>query len=103
MAMAIDARIVSEAFKRKLQEHVTFMAEKCWPENLEGFLKDLNRIIKAGVDLEAVEDVMVLPDDEVKAVATNLFPLRVLDMKREARQYLVDILIKQGVSADFLK
>lgn len=84
------------AFVEQIKEQLTWLSEKSWPENVKSNVNKFNQILAAGRKL----GVSAAPDfneDEVKALTELITPFRVLEMKEDARETMMEALIKKGV------
>ncbi|MEK7203830.1 MAG: hypothetical protein AAB627_01990 [Patescibacteria group bacterium] len=86
----------AEAFVAQLRDKAVWLAERCWASNLEAYIQEINEIIEAGRKMKVTEARQFLVD-EIAEMVTDLSPLRTLKMKKEAREYIVVALLKNGV------
>lgn len=85
-----------EAFVAQMRDKVDWVSNQCWPANLELNLKEINELIVAGVKL-GVCQAKIFSAEEITEMVSDLSSLRTLEMKAEAREYLISALAKKGV------
>ena len=91
------------AFENCLREKVDWVSTKCWKSNLEAHVKELNEILKAGIEFGVgVGPNSMLQENEIRDLTRNLGPLKVLGMVDEMREELICVLNDHGVDPNIL-
>ncbi len=99
-------QVAKTSFIKEISKQVKWLAESCWPDNLEYNLAKLNQVVEAARSFE-VTALEPLTEAEVKELARVLKPLRAivlyysgLEMKEEAREVIISLLEKKGLERD---
>ena len=87
----------TQQFKKVLLDKISWISEKCWPEVLELRLKEMNRVIEAGKKM-GVTAASIFTEAEIKELAEQFAPFRVLEMNEEIRSLLFRVLNAKGVN-----
>ncbi len=98
--MALNIEALKEksttAFMFTMQDKVRFICTQAWESNLPTYLRRLNETIDAGRKL-GVTTAEFLTEDEITSLATDLGPLRQLEMNDEVRALLLSFLQGKGL------
>ncbi len=84
-------------FTEALNKQADWIANDCYACNLESNLQKLNAIIEAGKQM-GVTNALVFEEAEIKFLAEQFSPFRILDMKAEVYGLLIQVLVgEKGV------
>jgi len=87
------------AFIKEVGKQVKWLAEDCWPNNLEYNLAKLDLTVEAARSFE-VTALEQLTEAETKELVKVLKPMRTLEMKEQAREIIVSLLEKKGLEKE---
>ena len=88
-------------FQQMLKKRVDWMAEDCWPSQVEYWLGKLNDVIVSGNRLEVTKSLGI-PRATVAAMVPIIADLRNLDMRDDIRVLLGVVLYKSGINKNLM-
>jgi len=92
-----DRTAAQESFKEQLRKKVAWIAEDCYESNLLVALRGLSEILQAGKDLGVSEGKPFPFLNTANDPHKTLHPLKVLGIKKQVKDRLLDYLEAQGV------
>ncbi|MEK7582569.1 MAG: hypothetical protein AAB452_01780 [Patescibacteria group bacterium] len=87
------------AFIKEIGKRIKWLAEDCWPENLEYSISRLNQIVEAARSFE-VTALESLTDAETTELMGIIRPMRALEMKVETRETIISLLERKGLEKE---